>query len=135
MPSHGGRFAGVCRSAVAEDAIALLVNNLLRLDDREADRVVLARVRVDADEAVLLDAVGEFLGDHARGVPARPLALRRRRDAIAVILDGARGDRAVAVPAASEQVAQRIHQAHARLRSVPWRATLRGAPDPCLRLI
>src|SRR5690606_41822073 len=121
MPSHGGRFAGVCRSAVAEDAIALLVNNLLRLDDREADRVVLARVRVDADEAVLLDAVGEFLGDHARGVPARSLALRRRRDPVAVILDGARA--AVAAPTASPRVALRIHQSHAPPRSPPPRGT------------
>src|SRR5919106_4332287 len=125
MPSQGSRFACRARSGVAEDAIALLVNDLLRLGDREADRVILARVRIDADKAVLFHAVGEFLGDHARGVPARRLALRRRRDPIALVFDRARGgSRLAGCTAASKQVAQRIHQAHARLRSVHWRAIL-----------
>ena len=89
MPS---RAAGCqrARSRVAKDAIALLVDDLLRLGDREGDGVVLACMRVHADGGAPSRHRRTSWQSRRRCSSPR-LALRRRRDPIAVVLDRLRG--------------------------------------------
>src|SRR5918994_3293758 len=129
--ARDGKGCPMSQLAAAEQAVALLIDDLLRLGDREGDRIVLAAVGVDPDEAMLLYAIVEGLDDQARRVPARGLALRRGRDPIALVLD--RFGRHRGRFARSEQVAQRIHQAHDRPRYSLARRRLDPRGARCLR--
>src|SRR5215467_15653220 len=64
-------------AAAAEHAVALLGDDLLGLRDRERDRGIAVGEDVGAHETVLLQAVGELLGDRTGGEPSRALAARR----------------------------------------------------------
>src|SRR5436190_310308 len=66
---------------------ALLVDDLLGLDDRIGDRLLMARMRFGAHEAVLLHLAADFLLDDAGGLVLPEPRKRTRPDAIAVVFD------------------------------------------------
>src|SRR5258706_11512285 len=85
-----------------EDPVALLVDDLLALGDRELHRVVDARMGLGAHEAVLLGTVGEILLDHAAGLVLAVGRIGRRCDPKAVVFDRRLGGhgRSATAPAA-----------------------------------
>src|SRR5215207_976398 len=86
--SAGGRRGASSRS---EYPVALLVDDLLCLRDREGGCIVPAGMGLGADESMLLHAVGEVLLDGSRGLelPVRPIG--SRPDAIALVFHGVHG--------------------------------------------
>src|SRR5262249_47471493 len=74
-----------------EHPVALQVDDLLGLRDREADRILLARMRIGTDEAVLLHAVGTILLDGPRGLVESARFEGGRANTIALVFNGGRG--------------------------------------------
>src|SRR5262249_4544962 len=91
--------------ASTEHPVALLVDDLLALGDGKGGGVVLARGGRGADEAVLFDAVGRVLLDHARGLILAAVEIRRRADAVALVFD--RRHRLVGRAAAAGEACER----------------------------
>src|SRR5690606_36643463 len=73
--------------ASGEDALALLVDDLLALAQRHVDRVVEAGEAVGADEAVLLQHAVDLLRDDAAGLVLPVVLVGRRGDREALVLD------------------------------------------------
>src|SRR5580704_9853631 len=76
-----------CKRRSAEQALALLVDDLLGFGDREGDRLLMARMRLGADKPVLLDLAPDLLLDDAGSLIRALAAERRRANAIAVVFD------------------------------------------------
>src|SRR5689334_1155614 len=75
----------------AEEALALLVDDLLGLGDGKGHRLVLAGMRFGTHEAVLLRPGLEILLDDTGGLKAAPCRIRLRTDAKALVFDGLGG--------------------------------------------
>src|SRR3954464_5399450 len=86
LKARAARGAGATLSL--EHPLALLVDDLLALGDREGGGLVEAGVGLGADEGMLLHALRKFLLDRARGLIAARRFVGRRPDAEAVVLDG-----------------------------------------------
>src|SRR3954464_165195 len=86
LKARAARGAGATLSL--EHPLALLVDDLLALGDREGGGLVEAGVGLGADEGMLLHALRKFLLDRARGLIAARRLVGRRPDAEAVVLDG-----------------------------------------------
>src|SRR5689334_19344031 len=76
-----------------EDAVALQVDDLLGLGDREGDRVVAALMGVGPDEAMLFHAFRCVLLDDPGGLEGAIVSVRRRTNAIALVFDRRRRGR------------------------------------------
>src|SRR4051812_16136338 len=85
LKARAARGAGAPLSL--EHPLALLVDDLLALGDREGGGLVEARVGLGPDEGMLLHALRKFLLDRARGLVAARRLVGRRPDAEAVVLD------------------------------------------------
>ncbi len=92
---RGGAAENVLRNELAgqrlnlsvEELVAALVDDLLALGDGEGGGVVLARVLLGADEAVLLHALRKVLLDHAGSLELALGAIGGGADAEALIFD------------------------------------------------
>src|SRR5437763_16459477 len=71
----------------AKEPVALLVDQLLGLGDRELDRLIAARMRLGAAEPLLFEFAADLLLDAAGGLVGAPARIRRRAAAVALVLD------------------------------------------------
>ena len=74
-------------SALRENPVALQVDDLPRLVEREVHRVVVGRIGVGADEAVLLAHAVDVARDAAGGLVLAVVLVRRGADDVALVLD------------------------------------------------
>src|SRR5690349_23186386 len=88
-----------------EHAVALHVDDLLCLGDRELHRLVPAVMGISPDELVLLHAIGCLLLDHAGGLIEAIGRVRGGTNAVALVLDRRSGRLAVVRPGACAQAA------------------------------
>src|SRR3712207_4486295 len=103
--------------AAGEEPVALLVDDLLGLQDGELDRVVQALVLLGTHETMFPHARVGVLLDHARGLDLTALAERRRPDAVALVLDRIDGrlgrPRSLPRSSAAETAQQALERKHA----------------------
>src|SRR5215475_3710852 len=71
----------------AEDAIALMVDDLLGLGDRKGDGVLPAAVSISPDKAVLLHALGRVLLDASGSLILAIVEIRCRLDPVPLVFD------------------------------------------------
>src|SRR5690606_34753555 len=74
-------------SGLVENALALLVDDLLALADRHVDGVVERGEAVSADDTVLLHHPADLLRDHAAGLVLAVILVGRGGDREALVLD------------------------------------------------
>src|SRR4029077_20861618 len=77
----------VTKHSSNEDAIALHINDLFGLRNREVDCVVPVLVRIGPDEAMLFKTVGEVFLDDPGGLILTVYLVWCRPDAIAIVFD------------------------------------------------
>src|SRR5690349_18986205 len=87
-----------------KDAVALQVDDLLGLGDREGDRVVPTLMRIGPDEAMLFHAFGGVLLDDPGGLVAAVVSVRRRTNAVTLVFDRRLRRRVRLAPPAGEPV-------------------------------
>jgi translation initiation factor IF-3 len=75
-----------------EDAVALLIDDLLGFGDREGDRIIGADVGIGPDELVLLQALGRLFLDASGGLVLTVVEIRRGQDPVAIVFDRFGGD-------------------------------------------
>src|SRR5262249_22217326 len=102
------------RPRLFEDLVALQVDDLARLVDRERHRVVVGGISVGADEAVLLARAADLALDRARGLIMAVVFVWRGANDEAFVLDRIGGFRRFGAPAK-----QRAPERHANLRYYP----------------
>src|SRR5262249_57253108 len=73
-----------------EDTVALQVDDLLGLGDREGNRIVLALMGIGPNEAVRFHAFRGVLFDDPGGLVEAVRSVRRGPDAVALVFNGRR---------------------------------------------
>ena len=74
-----------------EDTVALQVDDLLGLRDREGNRIFFALMGIGPNEAVRFHAFRGVLFDDSGGLVEAVRSVRRRPDAVALVFNGWRG--------------------------------------------